>query len=141
VSRWQRHVFQGTDGEEVDARALRNAPYDDVVVDALIGYGLKAAPTGTTAELIVWANASGKPVIALDVPSGIDATTGEAPGDAIVATETLTLALPKTGLVGERPGQLFLADIGIPIGVYRRAGILGSGVFDGRHIVPLTAAR
>lgn len=57
------------------------------------------------------------------LPSGLDATTGDSPGVVIHPEWTMTLALPKTGLRPERTGVLFLADIGIPEGTYRRAGL------------------
>ena len=86
----------------------------DLIVDALIGYSLSGAPTGGAGEMIDWANASPAPVLALDLPSGIDSSTGEAFGTAIPPEWTMTLALPKTGLTPERTGALCLADIGVP---------------------------
>lgn len=93
-----------------------------LVVDALIGYGLRGAPVGTTAGLIDRCNEYATRVLALDVPSGLDATTGATPGSVVRAERTLTLALPKTGLV-KTPGELYVADIGIPPEVYRRIGL------------------
>src|SRR5262245_8659442 len=52
--------------------------------DALIGYGLKSAPVGGAVRLIEWANASGAPILALDIPSGRNATTGEAPTNFLI---------------------------------------------------------
>jgi NAD(P)H-hydrate epimerase len=104
----------------VDARA-------DLVVDGLIGYSLSGAPRGPTADLIRWANGRGTPILALDVPSGVDATAGVALEPAIRATATLTLALPKKGLRAPEArahvGELYLADIGVPPALYRRAGV------------------
>ena len=71
----------------------------DLVVDALIGYGLSGPPRGADRALIEAANAAGASVVSLDVPSGLDATTGATPGVAIEPARTVTLALPKTGLV------------------------------------------
>ena len=98
-------------------------PGATLVLDALIGYSLRGAPAGITAELIEQINASGNAVISLDLPSGLDATTGETPGICIRADQTLTLALPKPGLTSLLAGELFLADIGIPPEVYRQIGI------------------
>jgi NAD(P)H-hydrate epimerase len=100
----------------------------DLVVDALIGYSLRGAPRGRAAELIELANRSAARVLALDVPSGLDATTGDTPGAVVAPDRTLTLALPKAGLglspAAQRvPGDLYLADIGIPPGVYSRLGL------------------
>lgn len=84
-----------------------------VVVDAVLGYSLRGAPDGVVADLIRWVSGQATPVIALDVPSGIDSTTGEALGAHVRATTTMTLALPKTGLDADAVGELWLADIGI----------------------------
>ena len=94
----------------------------DLVVDALVGYSLRGGSSGRTAELIRAANDGESPVLSLDVPSGVDATTGEAHEPSIRATATLTLALPKRGL-GEpagrsHVGELYLADIGVPPELY-----------------------
>ena len=102
-------------------------PRHDIIVDAVIGYGLSGAPRGAAADLIVAANASPAPVISLDVPSGVDVDSGEALSEAIHATATLTLALPKTGLLQSkaRPyvGQLYLADISVPLSLYAKLGL------------------
>jgi NAD(P)H-hydrate epimerase len=119
VPAFQRKIFLSTRGREIEPAAISAQPVD-LVVDALIGYGLQASPKESVANLIRWANGAGTPILSLDVPSGVDATTGEAPGECILPRWTMTLALPKTGLLPERTGELFLADIGIPEGVYRR---------------------
>lgn len=114
----QYRTYQATPGKELDVR--RPGEEVDIILDALIGYGLDSASRGIVADLIAWANATGKPILALDVPSGIDATTGQAEGQFIRPAWTMTLALPKTGLLPEKTGELFLADIGIPEAVYKR---------------------
>jgi len=106
------------------SRVINNA---DLIVDALVGYGLNGIPVDQTHNLIQMANQSGRPVLSLDVPSGMDANTGTNPGEMIHALSTVTLALPKIGL-GKWKGRLFLADIGIPKAVYLVAGI--RSVFD-----------
>jgi NAD(P)H-hydrate epimerase len=130
VAEFQRKVFQSTCGKEIEAAALPKENVD-LVVDALIGYGFHASPTGAMATLIHWANGMKAPILSLDVPSGIDATTGHAPKESIRPRWTLTLALPKTGLLAEQTGELFLADIGIPEGVYRRMGLNYVAPFGG----------
>ncbi|MCC7241506.1 MAG: NAD(P)H-hydrate epimerase [Acidobacteria bacterium] len=137
VAAQQRRVFASTPGREVRADALAGGGRPDVVIDALVGYGLREAPRGATADLIDWANASGAPILALDVPSGLDATTGEAPGLAVAARMTLTLALPKTGCVSPEVGELWLADLGIPVSVYNAAGIPYVDPFGARYRVRL----
>jgi len=108
----------------------------DLVIDALIGYSLTGAPRGRTAELIALCNASARRVLALDVPSGLDATTGETSGIVVRPDRTLTLALPKTGLT-RVPGELYLADIGIPPEVYLKLGIALAPLFDAAYWVRL----
>ncbi|WP_168991286.1 NAD(P)H-hydrate epimerase [Mycobacterium attenuatum] len=94
----------------------------DIAVDALIGYSLRGAPRGRAAELIA-AMTSASSVIALDTPSGLDVTSGQAPGDAVTADATLTLALPKVGMRKARQvGALYLADISVPRSVTAALG-------------------
>lgn len=107
-----------------------------VVVDALIGYSLRGAPRGQAAELIERCNESAARVLSLDLPSGLNATTGEAPGVVVRADRTLTLALPKTGL-RRVTGELFLADIGIPPEVFHQIGFAFKSPFDERYWVRL----
>ena len=102
-------------------------PAHDVLVGALIGYGLAGAPRGITRDVIVAANESAAPTISLDAPSGVDVDTGETPGEAIRAQVTLTLALPKIGLLEpcarSLVGELYVADIGVPPSVYAGLGL------------------
>ena len=93
-----------------------------IVVDALIGYSLRGAPQGKAAALIDLCNQHAARVLSLDVPSGLHATTGAAPGLMVRPERTLTLALPKSGLTNVE-GELCLADIGIPPEVYHRLGL------------------
>jgi len=109
-----------------------------LILDAIFGYRLAGPPRGAALEMILWANRTGAPILALDIPSGVDATTGETPGEFVRARWTMTLALPKTGLVPDRTGTVELADIGIPQGVYRRIGLAYCNPFDHRYRVPLT---
>ncbi len=136
VPAFQRRIFGETRGREVQASRVADEAAD-LIVDALIGYGLRAAPRGMAANLIRWANGAGAPILALDVPSGVDATTGETPDEAIRPRWTMTLALPKTGLLRDDTGDLFLADIGIPEGAYRRVVRAYVPPFGERYYVPL----
>jgi len=89
-----------------------------VVVDALLGTGLSGKVRGLAGQLIEVVNASGHPVLAVDVPSGLDADTGEPLGLAVRATETVTMGLPKVGLLlypgMDYVGRLTVVDIGFP---------------------------
>jgi NAD(P)H-hydrate epimerase len=93
-----------------------------LVIDGLIGYSLEGAPRAEAAEWIRWANRQRSPILALDIPSGMDASTGRIFDPAIRATATLTLALPKNGLLvpgaDVQVGDLYLGDIGIPPVLY-----------------------
>lgn len=94
----------------------------ELILDGLLGYSLKGAPRNGVAALIRLALRQGAPIVSLDLPSGIDATTGEVHEPAISAAATLTLALPKTGLYAAAArahiGELYLADIGVPPQLY-----------------------
>jgi len=119
---------------EAPARVLTwdeafDAAEADLIIDAVVGYSLDGAPRARQMALIRASQAVGVPVLSLDVPSGVDADSGDAPGVAVRPTRTLTLALPKGGLSEENAGELWLADLGIPPGVYARAGIAFEPIF------------
>ena len=98
----------------------------DVVIDALVGYSLDGAPRGETAKLIDWTNQQIEPRLSLDLPSGLNPTTGRYGDRCVRATATMTLGLPKIGLQkgAKMVGDLYLADISIPLEVYERLGAL-----------------
>lgn len=116
----------------------------DLIIDGIIGYSLSGSPRGHAAQLITWANASSIPVLALDVPSGVDAGTGEVFDPAISATATMTLALPKAGLCAARVqvGDLYLANIGVPPQLYAEPSLnlTIEPIFDSHDIVQLWQA-
>ena len=136
VPAFQRKIFHSTSGKEVEISDLSGL-HPDLIIDAVIGYSLKGAPRGTALELIQWANATGAPILSLDVPSGVDSTTGATEGEYIFAKWTMTLALPKTGLLPDKTGALFLADIGIPEAVYAKMRLNYTYPFAHRFRVPL----
>ena len=90
-----------------------------------------APPHGGAEALIRWSGSTGAPILALDVPSGMDATSGDVHESTVRATATLTLALPKTGLVSgparTQVGELYLADIGVPRQLYSEIGLSDPG--------------
>ncbi len=100
-------------------------PSADLILDALIGYGLNAAPRGAAAGLIQLANSHPAPILALDAPSGLDASVGKVYDPCIEAAVTLTLALPKAGLYAapQMTGDLFVADISAPPLLYDELGL------------------
>ena len=124
--------------EEAVQRAITEA---DLIIDALIGYSLAGAPRGQAAALIEAANASGRPVLSLDVPSGIDSGSGRVFEPSMKAAATLTLALPKTGLTTpearERVGELYLGDLSVPPGLYRRLGLDVAPLFAEESVIRL----
>jgi NAD(P)H-hydrate epimerase len=108
----------------------------DLILDALIGYSLRGDPRGDTRDLIDWANDSESPVLSLDTPSGLNVTTGEAATPCVQATATMTLALPKVGLlVAPQVGELWLADISVPSSVYRAFDLEVGNLFEEDTIV------
>lgn len=113
----------------------------DIVVDALIGYSLSGAPRGRVADLIEAISNEDRPVVSLDVPSGVDATTGQTPGLAVRSDATLALALPKLGLRGHaNVGRLFVGDISVPRMVYEGVGLSAAPVFGQGPILEITEA-
>jgi NAD(P)H-hydrate epimerase len=97
-------------------------PQGDVVVDALFGIGLSRAPDAFATALVDAVNAHPGPVLALDVPSGLDADLGSAPGKAITATCTLQFISRHAGLYTgdalEHVGELQLDDLDVPDGTF-----------------------
>ncbi len=136
VSAYQRKIFGSTHGKECEIAHLASVK-PDLIIDALVGYGLHGAPTGKASELIQWANEKDTQILSLDIPSGVDSTTGETLGAFIDATRTVTLALPKTGLLPETTGHLWLADIGIPQAAFQKLGLEYISPFGHRFIIPL----
>jgi NAD(P)H-hydrate epimerase len=90
----------------------------DVIVDALFGTGFSGAPRPGAGRLIESMNAAGVPIVAVDVPSGVDASTGEIAGPAVRAAVTVTFQARKVGLVVApgrfHAGDVVVADIGLP---------------------------
>ncbi|HEU0296583.1 MAG TPA: NAD(P)H-hydrate epimerase [Anaerolineales bacterium] len=115
-----------------------------MILDAMLGYGAKGDPRPPIANWIQLANESGLPILSLDSPSGLDTTTGIPGSSCIHASATLTLALPKRGLLAPKAeplvGDLYLADIGVPPELYA-APSLGLKVispFSAETLVRLT---
>ena len=136
----QLATYRGTDGRVLGPDELGGLD-PSLILDAVIGYSLSGPPGGPALHMIEWALGVEAPVVSLDVPSGIDSTTGGAPGTHVLAAQTMTLALPKTGLDALAPGDLWLSDIGIPAETYRRAGlVVPAGLFGDGFTVPIRAS-
>jgi NAD(P)H-hydrate epimerase len=103
-------ILQAQGRELVDERP-------DVVIDALLGTGLKGAPREETSRLIEQINAAGVPVLAIDIPSGVNASSGEVAGAVVNADLTVTMHGPKVGLAVApgrfHAGEVAVADIGL----------------------------
>ena len=110
----------------------------DLIVDALLGTGATGVPTGAIGEAIAAISAAGCPVVALDIPSGVDASTGEVPGTAIRADVTVSFAAAKLGLMVapgcEHAGDVIVVPIGIPDEVV--VAPVAIAVADGRDLLP-----
>ncbi len=90
----------------------------DLIVDAMFGTGLAGEVREPFLSAIRAVNAAGRPVLAIDIPSGLDANTGLVLGECVWATRTVTFALPKIGFTQnsgpEMAGEVVVADIGVP---------------------------
>ncbi len=106
-------------GVSVEIRRFPDLPEGepDVVVDALLGTGVRGAPRGAVARAIEVVNSlggRGVPVVAVDVPSGLNPFTGEAPGAVVRATVTVTFHARKPGLRPDLCGEVVVAEAGAP---------------------------
>lgn len=130
---------------EEEAFSARQLGGVDLIIDSLLGYNQKGNPQSNVATLVTLANSSGTPVIALDIPTGLDPDTGRANSPCIKATQTLTLALPKTCFLSAEgmnfTGDLYLVDISVPRNLYMRYGIRSEELFEKGSIVRLNYTR
>ena len=115
-----------------------------VVVDALFGTGLAREVEGVAAALVTDVYNAGRPVLAVDIPSGIDGRTGQAMGVAVQAACTVTFACPKLGHFVEpgrsHRGALLVADIGIPIARFPEVSADATRLLDASCLAPLGPA-
>jgi NAD(P)H-hydrate epimerase len=113
----------------------------DLLIDALAGYGLEAAPKGMPAAVTELAMVVKRPILAVDVPTGMNATSGELSSPAIRAITTLALDLPKKGVLAPESkasvGALYLADLGVPRAVHERLGFRLGPLFSEGPLVQI----
>lgn len=99
----------------------------DVVVDALLGTGARGPLRPLIARMVEAINEAGRPVVAVDIPTGVEADTGQVPSVAVQAAVTVTFGLPKVGHLfypGRlHTGELVVADIGFPMPLLERASL------------------
>jgi NAD(P)H-hydrate epimerase len=89
-----------------------------LIIDAIFGTGFKGAPNDSVSEIITAINRSGAKILSIDVPSGLDATSGRCKGECVKATRTITFGLPKSGFYKEdgpgHTGKIVVKNIGFP---------------------------
>ncbi len=119
----RRALKEGIETIEIDTsqrlkRFGQEIKESDLIVDAILGTGIKGAAQGLEAQTIEFINTLEKPVVSVDIPSGVEGSTGKVSGEAVRADLTITFGLPKIGLVvypgAEYVGELEVACIGIP---------------------------
>jgi NAD(P)H-hydrate epimerase len=118
-----------------------------VIVDAILGTGATGAPTGVVADAVTAINrrSSAATVIAVDMPTGVDASTGEVLGEAVYADITISLHLPKVGQFVSpgvlHSGEVRVADIGIPGEAAHGAGVSAAAGTIGPRVLRLAPRR
>ncbi len=116
----------------------------DLIIDAIIGYGMHGELRGIPAHVIhEILNSQNQKVLSLDAPSGLNTTTGEFNDKfCIKAYATMTLALPKIGLVQDNAkecvGRLYVADISVPPDLYKEIGYESQHIFTDSAIVKVS---
>ncbi len=132
--------LERVEAREIAAEALPQALEGSaIVVDALLGTGFSGSPRAPLDAAIEAIGAADATVVSVDVPSGVDASTGEVAGACVRADVTITFHAPKLGLLiapgKQHAGRVEVVDIGIPPDGYGRpapsaAGLIGSAVLD-----------
>lgn len=120
-------------------------PPCDLVIDAIIGCGLRGNPRGRARDLIQLANSTVAPILSLETPSGLDTESGEIYTPCVHAQATLSLGLPRRGLLAPGTetvrGTLFLGDVGIPGALWWDLGLEEiPGLFARQSVIELQVA-
>ncbi len=105
----------------------------DVALEGLIGYNLNGDPRPPFDSMVEEINKVDR-VISIDIPTGIDADTGEGFEPFVEADYTVTLAMPKKGMNQSNSGEIWVADISIPPEAYREYGFSGD-IFEDKSLV------
>lgn len=114
----------------------------DVLIDGLFGTGIHLPLRDPAPAIIEAMNATGRPIVAIDVPSGMDADTGKGVEAAVRAEATVTLVAPKAGLAGaSNAGRFFVADIGMPVALFGADQEALAALYAIGDIVELVAPR
>ncbi|MBN2564553.1 MAG: NAD(P)H-hydrate dehydratase [Candidatus Eisenbacteria bacterium] len=119
-------VSELSDGRSI-AHFLETMAGSDLVVDAVFGTGFSGVPRGLSGTVIGQMNVCGRPILSVDVPSGLNATSGATEGECVRATWTCTMGLPKMGFYlhpgRAMVGHLHVIDIGIPKKAIDQVGV------------------
>jgi NAD(P)H-hydrate epimerase len=111
---------------EIGLDQLERQPEPALIVDALLGTGLTRTVKGRAADIIAWINDQEKPVLAVDVPSGLDCDTGRPLGIAVKAAVTVSFVGSKPGFyelpAQKHVGEVVIGDIGVPRQLVARFG-------------------
>ncbi|MDP6635561.1 MAG: NAD(P)H-hydrate epimerase [Phycisphaerae bacterium] len=117
-----RHDIRFPTSQELSGLSASLGEFD-VVIDAVGGTGISGALRGGAAMAVEQINAAGRPVVAVDIPTGLDCDTGRADGPAVRADLTVTFVAPKVGFdvdgAQEFTGKVVVADIGVPAELVR----------------------
>ena len=116
----------------------------DIIIDGIFGTGLKGEVSGITKDIVKIINESGKTILSIDIPSGVNGGTGEVMGVCVRADKTVTFGLPKIGLLlypgCEYVGEIIVADIGIPSDIIDNINIT-SNIIDNVLVSSLVPKR
>jgi NAD(P)H-hydrate epimerase len=133
----RKQAFIDKGGCVIDFPALPSIGEPLLIIDGMYGAGFKGKPDPASAKAILWANSQSGLVVSIDVPSGIDPTTGDAPGEAIFADYTLACHFPKRGCFlsqgWEHTGSVLLADLPLE---HQRADLCLLEPSDITHMLP-----
>lgn len=129
--------------EKMDALEPVRWTEADLIIDAILGSGIEGDPRGDMADLIRLANAARRPILALDVPSGLSGDEGYILSPCVDARATVALGVPRRVLAEGWPvvGTLWVADVGLPAGAFAQLGLAHGAWFDEGGLAEVGSAR